>query len=130
YGAKAANGDVPAPNTGAGVVHGVDPNHEVPLIRQTDAIDAAIGTRFGLRFVIEQRTNRSQNIPIHVRVTHPPINGRTVDQWDIKGQPGIVRYSGWSFDTEAELAPGQWKFQLLEGDTVVAEKEFLIRVVR
>ncbi len=128
YGATETKGDKAAPETGAGVVHVANGNEEVPLIRQTDVIDAALGTHFGFRFVVNLGMSAGRRVPMHVHVTHPPINGRTLDQWDIEGQSGPARFLGWRFDTRAELAPGPWKIELLEGDAVVAEKEFLVRV--
>ena len=130
---------VDAPNTSSGYLH-VVPALETPVVLEhTELVKGAIGQRFGLLFCAEGEVfgNGDDPVddlaPIHIRVLHPPTKnpatGRVTDhdEWDAPANLGIIRFTGWRFDAEWEIAPGTWTIEVVQGETVMARKEFVVR---
>jgi uncharacterized protein DUF3859 len=126
-------GDAPAPRTTRGSVHVVPPLDTPRLLDRTDRIPAAVGIRFGVRFVASQPDGPTI-IPLRVRVLHPPTRnpatGRVTEreEWDAEANANLPRFTGWLFDEAWEVVPGSWTIQILdrERDLVLAEKTFTV----
>jgi Domain of unknown function (DUF3859) len=97
------------------------------LIRPTGCIEARIGMRFGIAAL---RRGPGGGLPVRVEIRHPPIrgpDGRTqrVERWAATlTRAGM--YSGWRFEQPHELAPGRWRFAILRGGRVAAERTFTV----
>jgi Domain of unknown function (DUF3859) len=126
-------GDAPAPRTTMGTVHVVPPLDTPRLLERTERIPAAVGMRFGVRFIARQPGGPSI-IPLRVRVLHPPTRnpatGRVTEreEWDAEANASLPRFTGWLFEAPWEVAPGPWTIQILdrERDLVLAEKTFIV----
>ncbi|HJW85375.1 MAG TPA: DUF3859 domain-containing protein [Candidatus Brocadiaceae bacterium] len=124
--------DKEAKDTSIGHINIID---NIKLVKETDTIAAAVGTRFGIRYIVEGGPDGMQ-VEILVKVLHPrtvnPKNnkGVTLDQWSTYPTIGKITYSGWSFDHSWELAPGKWIIQLWYGDRKLAEQAFTIQAKR
>jgi hypothetical protein len=102
------------------------------FLKQTDTIEAVVGTKFGFEYVINGSPEDAV-LDITVRYVHPPITnpatGKTVTSQEIItpgrsiGKPELI---GYSFDEAWEIADGQWTIQLFYGDRKLAEKTFTI----
>ena len=100
--------------------------HAVPR-EVTDKVTAAPGVRFGYTF-IAKNLGMFDSVPVEVRVTHPPLalpDGRvqSVDSWPA-GAQGIQRFTGWLFEHDYELVPGDWTIAVLHDGEVAVEKTF------
>ena len=125
-------GQVTAPQTGLGYVHEVD-RMAIPHFRQAcPAVDVGVGDRIGL-VVRVLGDIREPAIPVVTRVTHPSISkpgdgtARTVDEWQWQLDTRYPRYTGWSFDHAWELAPGEWRFEVIHQGRAIATRTFTVR---
>lgn len=129
-----------APDTTSGYVNVVAAETQPTLLDRTDVIDATIGTMFGAQFLAEgadasdDDDDDSDDIaPIRIRVLHPPMTDpktqkvTTQEEWDAPANLGIIRFTGWTFETESELVPGRWTIQILQDGRVMASRNFTIR---
>jgi hypothetical protein len=130
---------VDAPNTSLGYVHTVDALETPAVAEHTELVRGFVGQRFGLLFCAEgeafddEEQEQSDDIaPIHIRVLHPPtknpLTGKVSDhdEWDAPANLGIIRFTGWRFDTAWEIVPGTWTIEILQNGTVMARKNFLV----
>jgi hypothetical protein len=124
--------DQEAKDTSIGYIDIID---NIRLVKETDTIAAAVGTQFGIRYIVEGEPDGAQ-IKILVKVLHPrtvnPKNNKevTLDQWSSYPTIGKTKYSGWGFDHGWELVPGKWIIQLWYGDRKLAEQAFTIHAKR
>jgi Domain of unknown function (DUF3859) len=133
YEVAAHAGNALAPGTSIGIVHVVPPLDTPRLLARTDRIPAAVGVRFGIRFIARQPGGPSI-IPLRVRVLHPPTRNPATDratereEWDAEANASLPRFTGWLFEAPWEVAPGPWTIQILdrERDAVLAEKTFTV----
>jgi hypothetical protein len=107
----------------------------IKLVKETDIISAAVGTQFGIRYIVEGEPDGAK-VEILVKVLHPrtvnPKNNKevTLDQWSAYPTIGKTSYSGWHFEYGWELVPGEWIIQLWYGDRKLAEQAFTIHAKR
>jgi hypothetical protein len=119
-----------APQVLDGKINGVI---EGKLIESTTTIKASVGTSFGIRVKILGEPE-GQVIACGFRWLHPkmtdPVSGQSSesDQWESQSRIGHPRYTGYTFDSEWELVPGEWTLQVLYGGRVLAEKKFSVIV--
>ena len=107
----------------------------IKLIKETDTIPAAVGTQFGIRYIVEGEPNGAQ-VEISVKFLHPqtvnPTNNKTVtlEQFHKQLPIGETSYSCWIFEYDWELVPGEWIIQIWSGDRKFAEQAFTVTAQR
>jgi hypothetical protein len=106
---------------------------DIVLRESTDRVPLALGTYFGMRYVVRGNPEGAQVKLTRVTRFPPPgltnpATGRTVAVERTERQPVIGRraYAGFSFDVEWELVPGTWTFELWDGERKLAEKSFQV----
>lgn len=101
------------------------------LIKETDEVEADVGTSFGFRYMLE---GPNDEIPVTIKVIHPnpikdPDTGKeiAVSEWGQFVPSNFVNWNtGWSFGSEWEIVPGEWLIQLYIDDRKVLEKKFTV----
>jgi hypothetical protein len=101
------------------------------FLRQTDTIDATVGTRFGFEYVI--KGSPEEAVDIVVKYLHPaitnPVTGKTFTSQEIVSEQrniGKTELIGYVFDEAWEIVPGRWTILLIYGGQIMAEKTFTI----
>ena len=122
-----------APHTSSGYVNVVDAETTPKVVERTNHIEATVGLTLGLLFRAEGPVaDFGETAPIHIRVLHPPTTNRETgkvssrEEWDAPANIGIIRFTGWTFDTPGEVVPGTWTIEILQDGVVLARKEFTI----
>jgi hypothetical protein len=103
---------------------------ELKLAKQTTKIPAKLGTQFGFRFVVHGGRQDGE-IKLHTVWLYPEITDRVTGKKssrfdaDCHGKPedknaGIM----WTFTEPSELVPGEWTFQVFQGEQKLLEKKF------
>lgn len=101
--------------------------------KKTNVIEAAVGTNFGIRYVVEGNPNGDE-VKLLVKVIHPnTINPETnqittIEQVTVFPKIGELSYAGMGFEEAWELSPGEWIFQLWSADQKLAEQSFTVRL--
>ena len=129
FGELETEGRVQASGSSSGSVGAVAATEHAAPREVTDRVTAEPGVRFGFTFVAKN-LGTFDSVPIEVRVTHPPLtlpDGRvqSVDSWPADAQ-GIPRFTGWLFEHDYELVPGDWTLAVLHDGKVAAEKTFRV----
>lgn len=136
---------IDAPDTTSGYLNVVAATTQPTLLDRTDTIEATIGTIFGMQFLAERAETNDDTVdnddddddgiaPIHICVLHPPMTDpktkkvTTKEEWDAPANFGIIRFTGWTFETESELVPGRWTIQILQDGRVMASRDFTVAV--
>lgn len=115
-------------STISGNVAGVE---SVPvLVSQTNRVSAVLGTSFGFRFVL---TGGRGHVPpvITFHHTNPGIHltggdVRTSDTFQNRCPIGETQNCILHITHEREAVRGLWRLRLLDGDRLLAEKEFML----
>ena len=104
------------------------------LVDETTDIPATLGTRFGIRFVVN---GSPSNDIVHItKVVILPKKGLKVPNEEnrifkyerqMKTKIGLSEFTGYTFDNEWETIPGKWTIQLWYDGTKMAEKGFTVR---
>ena len=121
--------DQESPKTTQGTIHVVGSRLDPVLRKETDRVEARIGTEFGFRFQFDGKP-RLAEVPVTIRVLHPaitnPATGKTStkEEWDAPANLGIPRFTGWAFDQPYEAVPGTWTIQVLQDDKVLLQQKF------
>lgn len=105
----------------------------IKLMRRARQIMAQPGRSFGFRFRVTDPALIGKRLTLRTifpKMTNP-ANGKSATHNDrpfVANSPTTVHYDGYRFDYRWEMAEGIWKFQLLDGNRVVAEQTFKIIV--
>ena len=123
---------IKTPETTSGVTQ--VPAGKPVLIAATNRIPAKIGIRFGLTYYVV-------NIPVtngYVEITkvakHPTIQkpdgksstGYTTTEKQFVKDGHLVGWTGYGFDHDYELAPGQWEFAVMFEGQPLCKQQFTI----
>ena len=98
----------------------------IRIFRRTRTIFAQLGRSFGYRFRIADPTLLGRRLTL--RTAFPPLQdpqtGRTGTSQSRPFMPlsSGIYYDGYRFDYLWELAEGLWRFQLLDGETLLHEE--------
>jgi len=117
-----------AEGTAVGTIHLV---RESRHAKETDNIPGTIGTRFGICYIVRGRP-KEEKVVLLVKVLHPATKNpktqvtRIIDQWKSYKKIGHVHCSGWKFEYDWEIVPGQWIIQLSYEGRKLAEKTFTV----
>lgn len=103
------------------------------LIAQTDRVEARIGTSFGYRYRL---VGPGDSAEVTIRVRHPePLRDPTLERpiavstWSEEVPVGPVNWNtGWIFESDWELVPGDWVMQLYVGKQKLLEHRFTVVV--
>ena len=104
---------------------------DITLLEKTTTIPGTVGTRFG--FYYSLTGSRGNDLDATIRIIHPATRNpktrkeTTVETWTQKCRVGMPHYAGFTFDEEWEIAPGEWKIQVLDNKRLLAEKVFLVK---
>lgn len=103
------------------------------VIKSTDRIPATRGTAFGFTFIVSGKENH--NIPLIIKCDHPPITNpktqvtTTSDEWPQQEKVNCSKFltsTGWIFDNDWEIVPGEWVFQVYYNGEKLAEKALTV----
>ena len=96
------------------------------FIKQTTQVPAKVGTRFGLLFKSKKTGDVTVRI-IHPPTTNPKTNrSRSVESWIQPCKAGEMQYAGFTFDEKWEVATGEWRIQIVDGEELLAEQNFTV----
>ena len=115
-----STGSTAAEDTIAGTIDTYDTTPEFRWVG--DTVPAALGIAFGLHITVPA----SEAGQIRFEVTHPPMgpDGVTVESW-VSDVPQDDRYyTGFHFEKDYELAPGDWSLRGWRGDRLLYEARF------
>jgi len=96
------------------------------FIEETTQVPAKVGTRFGLLFKSKKTGD------VTVRIIHPPTTNpktsksRSVESWTQPCKAGEMQYGGFTFDEKWEVATGEWRIQIVDGEVILAEQIFTV----
>ncbi|MEM7490743.1 MAG: DUF3859 domain-containing protein [Pseudomonadota bacterium] len=100
-------------------------SEDVPLpARRGTIVPTAVGISFGVFF---ETTGRPGVLDVHL--THPPFadTDSTSQNWRLRDVvPGTRKGAAYTLDTEDELAPGTWTFDIRRGDRTVLRQDFML----
>ena len=104
------------------------------LIEQTDEIPCRKGERFGVAYRIVERGGHSARFSIDVVWEHPLLHERldqvhgtqTEYSMPVRLRDGSspIRFSGWGFNQESDLAEGTWTLSIRYGTRTLFRKSF------
>jgi len=104
---------------------------QIKLTEQTDRIPAVLGAKFGFGFNV--KGNNGQPVPLTViyhfpKMTNPQTHQESAQyKINIKTKPSeACPHILWDFTEPWELVPGEWVFQLYQGQNKLAEKKFTV----
>lgn len=101
------------------------------FLEETHEIPAVLGTRFGVTFKLTSKPPRS-NVRLDVVMNTPPItNPHTGETFSTSKYSRTFptnrrRTVDYGFDQDWELAPGTWTLQLIHGEKIIFETNFLV----
>ncbi len=103
------------------------------FVSSSTNIALAKGIAFGFDLQIEGAPTNQPLRLTHI-IKHPKMrkpNGEIVDQQtfdrDVKSVNGVITGSLWyTLREDYELLPGEWTISILSGNTILAEKKFII----
>ncbi|GEM_PF-4012312 len=114
-----------APSSSAAAVVFLQPK----LAEDTTSIKAELGAAFGLKFVVSGEPMESI-AELEVRLTHPPLldslEVKTQSLWSERVKTGEPAFVAWLFEYEYERVPGDWRFEVLFKDQVIAQESFTV----
>lgn len=101
------------------------------LIKSSDEVVATLGTNFGFRYRL---VGSGDGAEVLIRVFHPkplidPETGRefSKSEWGQWVPTNHTNWNtGWFFDHDWEIVPGNWVMQLLIDEVVLLEKTFKV----
>ena len=93
--------------------------------KKTTKIPALLGSTFGIKYVVNGEPE-GKEVNLKLKVTHPPIKGKTLSKATVIARLGIWRADFYTFDEPYELVTGNWTFQIYYEDKLLIDKQFLI----
>jgi Domain of unknown function (DUF3859) len=130
YKAEMTGGAVTAPGTPMGktnLVNGVE------LMERTTIVPAALGTSFGFRYKIVGETDGADvNLKFVNHYPEPglksPTTGNTYmsGEYVLQRKSGLQHWKGYTFESDWELVPGAWTFEIWVGDRKMATQDFTV----
>lgn len=118
----------------ASVVDGIkDRATDFKLVRKSTLVDAGLGTGIGMKYVL-RGTPKGATVNIDVVVRHPAIvnpetkEAMTLSTATFERVIGQGEHAVWSFDTEADLVPGEYVIALEFEGKVLAQKAFRVKI--
>jgi hypothetical protein len=102
----------------------------VKLVKQTEKIPAKIGVKFGFQFSLSDKEKKRQLKFVYL---FPEIKNPKTGQVSTRFE-GTGKYNGdgvpvgvlYDFSDPWELVPGEWTFQVFDGDRMLVEKKFTV----
>jgi hypothetical protein len=104
---------------------------DTEFVETTTKIPAILGNSFCIRYSIEGKPD-DRRIKLRVKLIHPIIKNpdegttETISAIDIKPKIGSISTTNFTFDTESELIPGNYTFQIYYKDRKLLEKTFSV----
>ncbi len=125
--------------TGSASAEGSTPTGEVTAVttatnvESTDNIKAKVGLEFGLRYVVIGAPEGAE-VPLDFVILYPepglkdPAESTPLreSRYQRKKKIGETVYLGYGFESEWEIVPGTWTFQIWDGDRELAEQTFTV----
>lgn len=99
------------------------------LIKQTNEIPLSLGTSFGIRFMIISKCNITVNVKIkHPKIVNPADNKESYQvEGSITKIPDVIQYTGYKFDNQYEMVPGEWIIELWHENKMLLQQKFNIK---
>jgi len=103
------------------------------LVKETDVIEARIGTEFGIDYVLDGKPVGTP-VKLFIRLQRPAITNpgtgktTTVDENLTTAVTTIRQHNGFAFDHEWEIVPGKWTFQIFHDSKLLLERSFDVRL--
>ena len=99
-------------------------------IRPTTVIPARLGTRFGLRFSLSGKS--ASEAPISMLYFTPGVvtpDGQRHDKFEVHQKLDAAtpnEVMAFEFTDEWEVVPGEWRFEVYQGDRRLLSQRFLV----
>lgn len=133
YGIYATSGEniVSTPGTTSGWTRRIG---KFSLVEQTDRIPARMGIRFEIDYTI-YGLPANQTVGFSKVVSHPPMTPpggaekrgyKIEDNWQTSPNGTAKGITGYGFDHDYEMVPGEWKFELWYANQKLLEKTFTV----
>jgi hypothetical protein len=114
------------------VAAGLVTSYGKQLIKETDQVEAKIGTNFGFRYVL---SGPESDVDVTIKVKHPvplrdPETSKefSTSEWGQSVPVGSTNWNtGWIFEKDWEIVPGEWVMQLYVGENKLIEKKFQVK---
>jgi hypothetical protein len=104
------------------------------LVNETTDIPATLGTRFGIRFVVNGSpfgdiVNITKVVILPKEGLKVPNEGNRIFKYErkMKAKIGASEFTGYTFDNAWETIPGKWTIQLWYDGKKMAEKGFTVQ---
>lgn len=118
---------LPSPGEVGGTVLSANPK----LIQATTTILFRVGLLFGIRYK-PIGDALGEVAPLHLTIIFPPPGLRTLATnqlqpaapRDVRRTIGDIHFFGATFDSESDLVPGTWVFQISQNGRMLAEEKF------
>ena len=130
YKAENTGGTVAAPATPMGKTNLVT---DIVLVERTTTVPAALGTSFGFRYtIIGEPDGADVNLKFINHYPAPglnnPASGNTYmsGEYPLQRKLGAKHWKGYTFESDWELVPGTWTFEIWQGDRRMAEQSFTV----
>jgi hypothetical protein len=130
YKAENTGSVVPAPGTPMGKTNLVT---DVVLMERTTIVPAALGTAFGFRYTIIGEPDGTE---INLKfINHYPAPGLKnpatsntymSSEYLLQRKMGAKHWKGYTFESDWELVPGIWTFEIWQGDRKMATQDFTV----
>ncbi|GEM_PF-1396101 len=118
----------------ASVADGIkDRATDFKLVRKSTLVDARLGTSIGMKYIL-RGTPKDGHVTIEVGVVHPPMVNPQTHETMTRSSANFERVIGqpehavWSFDTQADLVPGDYTIEIVSEGKVLAQKVFRVRI--
>ena len=118
----------------ASVADGIkDRATDFKLVRKSTLVDARLGTSIGMKYIL-RGTPKDARVTIEVGVVHPPMVNPQTHETMTRSSANFERTLGqpehavWSFDTPADLVPGDYTIEIVSEGKVLAQKVFRVRI--
>lgn len=100
------------------------------LVKQTDKIPAKIGVKFGFRFSLSDKEKKRnlKFVYLFPKIKNPQT-GQVSNRFEFSGRyngDGVLVGVFNDFSDPWDLVPGEWTFQVFDGDRMLVEKKFTV----
>jgi len=105
----------------------------IRLVKKTEKVPAALGTKFGIKFYLPVELRKNEIVLKYVFLVpglKDPQTGKIQERIEVPGKydggADGMAYVFYDFTDKWELVPGKWTFQVFHDDEKLIEKTFTV----